>query len=97
MCAAASDVAPSCACSRPCCVVLRRAETSQVHHARGAGLSKHRCKKRIYVFFILVTFFYVCNVFYFPKVFIFKNVGKVQSGKQIHEKHFQNNSKETDV
>ena len=29
-------------------------------------------------------------------VFIFKNVGKVQSGKQINKKHFQNNSNEID-
>ena len=35
------------------------------------------------------------NVFYFPNVFLFKkNVGKVQSGKQISKKHFQNNSNE---
>jgi len=46
----------------------------------------HRCKKR---------FFAVFNVFWlFPNVFIFKNVGKVQSGKQISKKHFQNNSNE---
>jgi len=42
--------------------------------------------------------FYVFDVFYFPNVFfIFKNVGKVQSGKQINKKHFQNNSNETDL
>jgi len=41
------------------------------------------------VFYVFVTFFY------FPKVFLFlKNVGKVQSGKQINKKHFQNNSNE---
>jgi len=53
--------------------------------------------KRFYVFFILVTF-YVFNVFFvFQTFFIFlKNVGKVQSGKQINKKHFQNNSNETD-
>ena len=49
------------------------------------------------VFFILVTFFYVFNVFYFPNVFCLKNVGKVQSGKQINKKHFQNNSNEIDL
>jgi len=43
----------------------------------------------------LVTFFYVFNVFLFSKRFLFlKNVGKVQSGKQINKKHFQNNSNE---
>ena len=43
-------------------------------------------------------FFYVFNVFYFPDVFfIFKKVGKVQSGKQINKKYFQNNSNEIDL
>jgi len=43
----------------------------------------------------LVTFFYVFNVFLFSKRFlVLKNVGKVQSGKQINKKHFQNNSNE---
>jgi len=46
-------------------------------------------------FFILVTFFTFLNYFYFPNVFLFlKNVGKVQSGKHINKKHFQNNSNE---
>ena len=41
------------------------------------------------------TFF---TFFLFSKrFFIFKNVGKVQSGKQINKKHFQNNSNETDL
>ena len=39
-------------------------------------------------------FFYV---FIFKTLFIFKIVGKVQSGKQINKKHFQNNSNETDL
>ena len=57
-----------------------------------------RCKKRFYVF-ILVTFFCVFNVFFnFPNLFYLKkNVGKVQSGKQINKKHFQNNSNEIDL
>jgi len=39
------------------------------------------------------------NVFLISKrFFIFlKNVGKVQSGKQINKKHFQNNSNEIDL
>jgi len=50
---------------------------------------RHRCKKR---------FFYFGHVFYFPNVFLFKkNVGKVQIGKQINKKHFQNNSSEIDL
>jgi len=36
------------------------------------------------VFFIFRTFFYLKN-------------GKVQSGKQINKKHFQNNSNEIDL
>ena len=58
----------------------------------------HRCKNVLYVFFILVTFFTFFNVFFnFRNVFYLKNVGKVQSGKQINKKHFQNNSNETDL
>jgi len=49
---------------------------------------QHRCKNVFFTFF---------NVFYFSNVFLFlKNVGKVQSGKQINKKHFQNNSNEID-
>ena len=47
------------------------------------------------VFFILVTFFTFFNVFLFSKRFY--KVGKVQSGKQINKKHFQNNSNEIDL
>ena len=50
---------------------------------------RHRCKK---------TFFYFGHVFLFSKrFFILKNVGKVQIGKQINKKHFQNNSSEIDL
>jgi len=55
---------------------------------------KHRCKNilRFFYFGHVFTFF---NVFYCPNVFLFlKNVGKIQSGKQINKKHFQNNSNE---
>jgi len=45
--------------------------------------------KNVSCVFILVTFFN------FPNDFLFlKNVGKVQSGKQINKKHFQHNSNE---
>ena len=57
----------------------------------------HKCKKNVFLRFlqILVTFFYVFKCFfYFPNVFYLKNAGKVQSGKQINKKHFQNNSNE---
>ena len=56
--------------------------------------SYRRCKNvlrdlfwsRFYVFYVL---------FIFRTFFLFlKNVGKVQSGKQINKKHFQNNSNE---
>ena len=46
-------------------------------------------------FFIFVTFFTFLTFFYFPNVFK-KNVGKVQSGKQINKKNTQNNSNEID-
>jgi len=36
--------------------------------------------------------------FLFSKLFLFlKNVGNVQSGKQINKKHFQNNSNKIDL
>jgi len=40
------------------------------------------------VFFYFFYFGHVFYVFYFPKVLFLKNVGKVQSGKQINKKHF---------
>jgi len=48
----------------------------------------------------LFTFFYFGHVFTFLNFFLFskrfflflKNVRKVQSGKQVNKKHFQNNS-----
>ena len=46
-------------------------------------------------------FFYFGHVFkrffIFQTFFILKNVGKVQSGKQVNKKHFQNNSNEIDL
>jgi len=54
-------------------------------------------KKRSLRFFILVTFFTFFKNFLFSKRFLFKNVRKVQSGKQFSKKHFQNNSNEMDL
>jgi len=66
-------------------------------HAPELGPKFHRCKNVFYVFFILVTFLRFFNVSHFPNIFlIFKNIGKVQSGKQINKRHFQNNSNEID-
>ena len=49
-------------------------------------------KKYFYVFYFGHVF-YVFNVFLFSKRFLFfKQLGKVQSGKQINKKHFQNNN-----
>jgi len=53
--------------------------------------------KRFTFFFILVTFLRFLTFFYFPNVFYLKNLGKVQSGKQVNRKHFQNNSNEIDL
>jgi len=53
---------------------------------------------RFLTFFYFGHVFTFFNVFYFPNVFYFKkNVGKVQSGKRINKKHFQNNSNEKDL
>jgi len=56
----------------------------------------HTCKNTFVTFAILVTFFTFFNVFFIFQTFFLKNVGKVQSGKQINKKHFQNNSNEID-
>jgi len=51
-----------------------------------------------YVFFILITFCTFFNVLFILQTFFdLKNVGKVQSGKQINKKHFQNNSNEIET
>jgi len=63
------------------------------------GGIKHRCKKRFFTFFLFWSrFFLFLNALYFPNLFYLKkNVGKVQSGKQINKKHFQNNGNEIDL
>ena len=71
---------------------MKLVEMSSTSHRRH---QTHRCKKKLFTFLFghVFTFF-----FNFPNVFfIFQNVGKVQSGKQINKKHFQNNSNEIDV
>jgi len=51
----------------------------------------HRYKKRFHVFNFGHVFFTFLTLFIFQTFFILKNVGKVQSGKQINKiKHFQN-------
>jgi len=67
---------------------LSRYVTSQLGQLSLASLWGrliHRCK---------ITFLRFLTFFYFPN---FLNVGKVQSGKQINKKHFQNNSNEIDL
>jgi len=55
----------------------------------------------VYVFLLwsrflrFVTFFLLSERFLF--YILLKNVGKVQSGKQINKKHFRNNSNEIDL
>jgi len=63
-----------------------------VGHNRGTC---NTIKKFFYVFLFWSHF----KRFLFSKRFLLflKNVGKVQSGKQINQKHFQNNSNETDL
>jgi len=58
----------------------------------------HGRKKRFLRFFIFWSRFLRFLRLLFSKRFLFlKSVGKVQSGKQINKKHFQNNSNEIDV
>jgi len=56
----------------------------------------HRCKNVFTFFFKFWSrFLRFLTFFYFPNVFFFqKNVGKIQSGKQINKKHLQNDSNE---
>jgi len=56
----------------------------------------HSCKNVFHVFYILVTIFTFLTFIYFKKrfYFYFKKRCKVESGKQINKKHFQNNSNE---
>jgi len=55
-------------------------------------------KTFFYVFLFWSRFTFLTFCFYFPNVFfIFKNVGKVQSGKEINKKQFQSNSNEIDL
>jgi len=57
-------------------------------------------KKRFFNVFLFWSRFceFLKHFFIFQTLFIFtKNVGKVQSGKQINKKHFQSNSNEIDL
>ena len=58
-----------------------------------------RCKNvSLRFFLILDTFLRFFGVFLFSGRFLFlKNVGKVQSGKQVNKKHFRHNSNEIDL
>jgi len=68
--------------------------TNKVGEERGVI---HRCKNVFYVFFYFGHVFTFLTFFIFQRYFILKNVEKVQSGKQISKKHFQNNSNEIDL
>jgi len=79
---------------------MSRVDRQHVHrHCKLVDLHamRRRCRKTFYVFFL--NFGQVFYVFYFANVFLNfkKNVGEVQSGKQINKKHFQNNSNEIDL
>ena len=64
-----------------------RCPTRQRANSAGRYGTVRRCKTFFYVFFILFTFLRVLTFFYlFPNVYYLKNVGKVQSGKQINKK-----------
>jgi len=50
-----------------------------------------------FFYFGPVSFTFLTLFFIFQTFFILKNVGKVQSSKQVNKKHFQNNSNEIDL
>jgi len=58
--------------------------------------AKHRCKNVFKLFLFWTRFYVFYGFFIFQTFFILKNVGKVQSGKHINKKHFQNNCNEID-
>ena len=71
--------------------------TAQQFRHVGRCEQGYKCKKRLFAFLkFWLRVLRFLNFFYFPNVFFIflKNVGKVQSGKQINKKHFQNNSNE---
>ena len=54
-------------------------------------------KTFFYVFLFWSRFFTFLRLLFSKRFLFLKSVGKVQSGKQINKKHFQNNSNEIDV
>ena len=94
-------VAPSNFIMMPVCERTPTAVTSilplpSITYVPAPAASVVDVKKR---FFILSTFFtFLTFCFIFQTFFLFlENVGKVQSGKQIDNKHFENNSNEIDL
>jgi len=74
---------------------LKNIDPTRPSPTQPVGQPDHRCKK---LRFLSWSLFYVFNDFLFSKRFFYlKNVGKVQSSKQIINKHFQNNSNEIDL
>ena len=69
-----------------------------LHHVRPCASSiRRRCKKNVFLFCPRFLRFWRF-VLFSKRFFLFsENVGKVQSGKQINNKHFQNNSNEIDL
>jgi len=53
--------------------------------------------KKRFLRFLCWSRFLRLLTFFFSKRFYLKNVGKVQSGKHINKKHFQNNSNEINL
>ena len=73
-------------------------QRAEVRHGRIIPqklIAGRRFKKKTFycVVFNALAFFTFFNVFLIFQTFL-KNVGKVQSGKQINKKHFQDNSNE---
>ena len=53
--------------------------------------------KTFFTFFYFGHFLRFYRFLFSKRFLLLKNVGKVQSSKQINKKHFQNNSNETDL
>jgi len=74
----------------------RTTRSASAAHDAGEPINNVDVENVFYVFFLFWSLFNVFNVFFiFQTFFLFlKDVGNVQSGKEINKKHFENNSNE---
>jgi len=67
------------------------------HGSLFIGATEIIAVKNVFAFFYFGHVFTFFNFSFSKRFYFLKNVGKVQNGKQINKKHFQNNSNETNL